>query len=61
MIKVEVVKKTGSTVLYFEARNTTPESLDELDEAYQALMGSDPKRGGYNGSNRFEIEVKDSA
>ena len=61
MIKLEVVKKQGSTVLYFESRNDSSENLDELDEAYQALMGSTPKRGGYNGSNRFEIEVKDLA
>lgn len=59
MIKVEVTKRKGSTVLYFETRNTTSEGLEELDEAYQALMGSDPKRGGYIDSNKFEIEVKD--
>lgn len=60
MIKVDVVKTKDTTVLHFETRVTTPEGLDELDTVYQALMGSDPKRGGYDGSTKFSIEVKDS-
>jgi hypothetical protein len=61
MIKVEVFRKEGkgTTTLIFESRDTSSEGLDKLDEAYNALLGSSPKRGGYLGSNRFEIEVKD--
>lgn len=60
MIKIDVLKKTkGSTTFVFEARQNTPEGLEELDEAYSALLGSRVKRGGYLDSNRFEIEVKD--
>jgi len=59
MIKVDVVKREGSTVLYFEQRLTTQDGMDELDEVYSCLLGSQPRRGGYLDSNRFEIEVKD--
>ncbi len=58
MIKVEVVRKKGTTALYFETRNTTAEGLDELDTTYQALLGSEARIGGYLGSSRFVIEVK---
>ena len=61
MIKVEVLRKKDSTMLYFETNNTSPDGLDSFDEAYQALLGSGLKRGGYLDSNRFEIEVKDIA
>lgn len=57
MIKVDVVKKKDTTTFIFETKNTTPEGLDELDEAYSALLGSRLRRGGYLDSNRFEIEV----
>ncbi len=60
MIKIDVSKTTkGITTLMFEARQNTPEGLEELDEAYSALLGSREKRGGYLDSNRFKIEVKD--
>ncbi len=59
MIKVEAVKTSDSIVLYFEQRLTTPEGMDELDDVYQALLGSQPRIGGYIDSNRFKIEVKD--
>jgi hypothetical protein len=61
MIKVEVLRKEskGTTMIVFESRDTSNEGLDKLDELYSALMGSRPKRGGYLGSHRFEIEVKD--
>lgn len=57
MIKIDVVKGKKTTTLYFEQRQTTSEGLEELDVVYQALLGSDPKRGGYIDSNKFEIEV----
>lgn len=60
MIKLEVLKTATSTKLYFETRNTTQDGLEELDEAYQALLGSEPRIGGYIDSNRFVIEVKNS-
>lgn len=62
MIKVEVLRKksTGTTQLIFESRNTSNEGLDKLDEVFQAILGSGAKRGGYTGSNRFEIEVMDT-
>lgn len=60
MIKLEITKqKGGTTVFLFETRNTSKEGLDELDEAYSALLGSRQKRGGYLDSNKFEIEVMD--
>ena len=59
MIKVEVIKKVGSIQFIFESRSQDEKSLDELDLVYSALMGSEAKRGGYLGSNRFEIEVRD--
>lgn len=62
MIKVEVLRKEGrgTTTFIFESRDTSNEGLDKLDELYNGLLGSRPKRGGYKGSNRFEIEVKDA-
>lgn len=59
MIKVEVIKKVGSTQFIFESRSQTEEALDELDTLYAGLLGSEAKRSGYLGSNRFEIEVRD--
>ena len=46
MIKVEVFRKEGkgTTTLIFESRDTSSEGLDKLDEAYNALLGSSPKR-----------------
>jgi hypothetical protein len=61
MIKVEVLRndKIGSTQIIFESRSTDRDSLDLLDEIYSALLSNRPKIGGYTGSNRFKIEVKD--
>lgn len=59
MIKVEVVEtKQKTTKLYFETRDTSSEGLEELDRLYQALLGSEPRIGGYTDSNKFTIEVK---
>lgn len=61
MIKVEVVKtKDNTTKLYFETRDTSVDGLDALDTLYQALLGSEPKIGGYTDSNKFIIEVKNA-
>ena len=62
MIKVEVLRKEskGITELIFESRDKGPEGLSQLDELYQALMGSGPKAAGYMGSHRFKIEVLDT-
>lgn len=61
MIKVEVLRndKIGTTKIIFESREMSVEALDRLDEIYSALLSNRPKRGGYMGTNRFEIEVKD--
>lgn len=59
MIKVEVYRKNDITKLVFEARDKSNEGLDRLDEIYQAILGSGAKRGGYLGSHRFEVEVRD--
>lgn len=61
MLKVELVKdvKTGIDKLYFEARQSE-EGIKELDEVYQLLLGSEPKRGGYSSSYGFIVEVKRS-
>jgi hypothetical protein len=58
VVKVELIKGKDTTKLYFETRLTTPDGLDELDEVYQALLGSGDKTGGYIDSNKFVIEVK---
>lgn len=58
MVKVEAVQGKDSIKLYFETRDTSDDGIDELDTLYSALMGSRPKLGGYNGSTKFVIEVK---
>lgn len=60
MIKVDALETDDSFKLNFETKNTSPEGLEELDLVYTALMGSEPRIGGYTGTNRFEIEVKKS-
>lgn len=57
MIKADVVKSGSTTKVYFETNNVSTEGLDELDEIYQAILGSAPKRGGYVDSNKFYVEV----
>ena len=57
MIRVDVIKGSKTTKLYFETRDTSSSGLDELDEAYQIVLGSMPRRGGYTDSNRFEVEI----
>ena len=58
MIKADVVKSSGNRVkIYFETNNLSSEGLEELDELYQAVLGSALKRGGYVDSNKFFLEV----
>lgn len=58
MVKVEYVEcKDGISKLYFEARQNE-DGIEELDNVYAALLGSEPKRGGYTSSYGFVIEVK---
>ena len=59
MIKVEVFKQSdGTTKLVFETRDKSETGLAELDEVYQAVLGSDRKYGGYTNSFTFSMEVK---
>ena len=58
MIKVTTVKTAKTTKVYFETRGTAQPDLDELDEVYQAVLGSMPKRGSYVDSNKFVLEVQ---
>lgn len=61
MIKVEVIRKRseGYTTFVFESRDTSNEGMEKLDELYSGLLGSRLRMGGYLGSNRFHIDVKD--
>ena len=57
MIKVSLLNTDNTTRIYFETNDMSKEGLDELDELYSCLLGSAPRISGYDGSNRFNIEV----
>lgn len=62
MIKVEKFNlEDGVVRLLFETRDQSEAGLQELDEVYQAVLGSDPKYGGYVNSFSFNIDVKQSS
>lgn len=57
-VKAEYVKgSNGVDKIYFEARQNEA-GIEELDELYSMLLGSEPKRGGYTSSYAFVMEVK---
>lgn len=60
MIKVDVVQNKGFKTLYFEQRDTSQGGLEQLDDVYCALLGSEPKQGGYISSNKFSIDIRDT-
>lgn len=59
MVKVEAVQKDGFITLYFETRDSSEEGLAELDTVYEALLCNRPKQGGYLGSTKFNVDIKD--
>jgi ribosomal protein S1 len=57
MIKVELLKISDKEHrLVLTSRETSEQALQELDEVYSLMMGSDPKRGGYLDSRSFEVQ-----
>jgi hypothetical protein len=59
MVKVEMEKNeaTGLIRLAFESNDV--KSLEILDAVQIAFLSDQPKRGGYQNSNRFVLEIKD--
>ena len=56
MLKLETEQtEDGNVTLTVTARGRGPEDLQELDDAYEALMSSTRGQGGYNNSFSFTI------
>jgi chaperonin GroEL (HSP60 family) len=61
MVKVELLKREKTSVLFFESRTTDDTAIKELDELYAILMtslGPSNAKGVYENSSRFSIELK---
>lgn len=55
MLRLEVDQKDNKTIITVTSRGKSPEDLDELDTAYEALMSSINGYGAYVNSYSFNI------
>lgn len=58
MIKVDVVRAGGSVQLIFEARNTTPVFLDDLDSIHEALRAGKITSSNFLTSSKLSVDFE---